>query len=280
MHHLGLFARVGLLALILGTIGSLAGTLLADYRSLRQARADEVRSRVVGYEGITPAMSYAKHPKDWFRREGSVCWLWSGWDPKAGHGWFRVEPDALDPTRLSGFFGKDTIRALDEGIFESAGESRWSLIPDEARVFSLDAFGSDVAYPFTVLEKVGIINAKVGGRPLLVVFSPWAPAESAAPVYEARLPSGELLSMGVTGYFLDGQLVLYDRKDEGLWLPGPDGLKSLTGRHRGLSLPRATTLELVSWSRWKSAHPKGRVLVGAERPRAGASRLNDLARKD
>lgn len=277
-------ARLGLLALVVGFIGSLSVTLLQDIRSLQEARAAEQRSRVVGYEGITPRLSFARHPEDWFRREGEVCRLWSGWTPGVGHGWFLVEPGAFDPKRLAGFLGRDVVRAVDKGIFETEGGPRWSRIPSQAQVYSLESLGIDLAFPHRVLDKVGIVNALVDDRPMLIVFEPWAPRDQAALVYDARPQSGPRPRMGSTGYFLDSHPLLYDRRTESLWVAGSAGLKALSGPRRGECLPFSQRLELCSWSAWKDKHPDGQVLVGADRSGekypVRPAFTEDLARKD
>ncbi|HEU5116715.1 MAG TPA: hypothetical protein VFT74_08590, partial [Isosphaeraceae bacterium] len=62
MRYAYLFVRLGLLTLVIGYIGSLGLTLFQDYQALRGELASEMQSRVVGYVGITPTPSFAKHP--------------------------------------------------------------------------------------------------------------------------------------------------------------------------------------------------------------------------
>ncbi len=284
MRYAYLFVRVGLLTLVIGYIGSLGLTLFQDYQALREDQAREKHSRVVGYVGITPTPCFAAHPDDWFRREGQICWLWSGWNPDTGHGWFRLEPDSINPSQLSGFLGRDAIRAVDEAIFETKGGPHWSRIPEEASVYSLEADPAGTAYPHLVLEKVGIVNATIDDQPLLIVFTPWVSPTQAAQAFDPQLESGPRLRMGSTGYFLENRPLLYDRETESLWVVENRGLQALAGPHRGHLLPLSTHLQHCSWSTWKSDHPEGQVLVGADRSveRARKARIapEDLVRKD
>ncbi|HEU5116144.1 MAG TPA: DUF3179 domain-containing (seleno)protein, partial [Isosphaeraceae bacterium] len=208
----------------------------------------------------------------------------SGWNPRLGHGWFRLESGSINPSQLSGFLGRDAIRAVDEAIFETKDGPHWSRIPEEESVYSLESHPSATAYPHLVLEKVGIVNGTIDDQAVLIVFTPWVSPNQAAQAFDPRLESGHRLRMGSTGYFLDKQPLLYDRDTESLWVAKSRGLQALAGPHRGHLLPRSSHLRHCSWSTWKSDHPEGRVLVGADRSveRARKARIasEELVRKD
>src|SRR3989442_12999975 len=44
-------------------------------------------------------------------------------------------------------------------------------LPPMERVVTISLHGEDVAYPFSVMEKVRVVNDTVGGRPIVVLFT-------------------------------------------------------------------------------------------------------------
>src|SRR5579859_3007479 len=81
---------LAIMTLLLGYIAVQSFTLWREWRLLR-AELDRARhSTVVGYLNINPNPSYAARPDLWFRDEGEFTFLWAGWKPGVGHGWFKV----------------------------------------------------------------------------------------------------------------------------------------------------------------------------------------------
>ncbi len=90
-------------------------------------------------------------------------------------------------------------------LFDGVIDGR--VAPKE-RVATVDIEGDQVAYPYSELRKVGVVNETVGGRELLVL---WAPGVSSA-LDAARISSGQ--DAGTSGVFdreVDGQVLTFRR---------------------------------------------------------------------
>ena len=254
------------LTLALGYIGVQAPRLWSEYRALRGEWDTDVKGRVIGYPGVTPAYSYAASPKDWLHDDGDAAFLWAGWDRKAGrHNWFKIGKGEVTAHRLTFAMGRDTIRAIDLPHIEVRGGEIWERIPPEHSVAVGEFQGVAIAYPIGVLDKVLIINDQVHTKPILVVYTPFVADIHAVEMFSALI-DGKRMTMGHSGYLWDGRPLLYDREDQGLWVPTNDGLKGVAGTSKGKVLLRIAHLEPVPWGDWSAAHPDGRLVAGAIRP--------------
>lgn len=230
-------------------------------RELSRTRA----TAVVGYPGIQPQITFAKYPNDWFHQEGDHFLLWGGWRQSQGHSWFRVGRGEIDLGMISLPRGRDVQRAIDRPLIETGGGTFWARVPDEAMVVGERLGGVDTAYPMVLLDKVAIVNDTVRDRPFLVTYNSFAETdEERVAVYDPVL-DGRRLTMGASGYTRGRDPVLYDRGTESLWLPGPEGLRAFAGHHRGASLRQIARPSPISWYDWRSAHPRTRLIVGADR---------------
>jgi Protein of unknown function (DUF3179) len=247
---------------LLGFIGQSGRALWDEWSFLRQDQASERASAIVGYVSINPRLSFAERPDDWYHDEGDSSLLWSGWRDNQNH-WFRIGQGDVDRRRLSLPIGKDAIQAIDYPLFETKGDERWGRVQDEALVASCEDRGSARAYPLRVLDKVEVINDLFGDRPVLVVCTP---VKNEVSVFEARI-DGDRLTMGHSGYFLGFNPVLYDRDTESLWSERDGSMVALGGRRKGASMKRLAQLPTIAWSDWKSEHPGGKLLIGADRSR-------------
>jgi len=235
------------------------GRLKRDLTRVRQ-------SAVVGYHNINPNPSYAQKPADWFHDEGEYTLLWSGWKHGHGHRWFRVGRGDVDRGRISAPVGRDVIPAIDYPMVETDGGDSWGRIPPEAPVIGQELGGVHSVYPLQVLDKVEVVNDEVEGRPFLVVYNPLIVRERSVMVYEPMV-EGHRVTMGLSGYFLDSQPMLYDRGTESLWVHEGEGLRAIAGTHKGRELRRIGQPSPISWSDWRSRHPRSRLVVGADRTR-------------
>ena len=211
---------------------------------------------------LTPPPSYADLPENWFHHEGEQTLLWSGWKDGQNR-WFRTSQGDLFQDQLSQPLGKDVIQAIDYPLYQTDGGQLWANVPDESLVAGYDVSSLSFAYPLKVLEKVEVINDRIGLRPILVSYSPLHETIS---VYDAT-NEGRRMSFGHSGYFLGKNPVLYDRATESLWVSVDNSLKALTGKLRGKSLPRMSTLKAETWSAYRVRNPQGRLLIGADRSR-------------
>lgn len=257
-------------AALIGAV-ALAGFVAIQGKALRDEwramRRDFARSRlgvVVGYQDINPKPNYAKKPPDWMHdEEGGGALLWAGWQGNQ-HTWFRVGRGDLDKSSLRHAFGSDVIRPIDRPIVEQGGGKRWETIPDEAQVAGLSRGEVHAAYPIHLLAKVEVVNERFADGPLLVHYNSFLPSHEATSVYDATL-EGVRVTMGLSGYFIGRDPLLFDRETRSLWTARDGALACVAGARKGASLRKVENLTPVSWSSWRSGHPSGRVVVGADR---------------
>jgi hypothetical protein len=221
---------------------------------------------VIGYPGIQPKLSAAAPPADWYREQGEETLLWGGWKQDVGHRWFRAGRGDVELGRISSPMGGDVAQAIDYPLTESSGGKIWGRIPDEANVVASRLGEVETAYPLLVLDKVSVVNDEVGGRWFLVAYSPFVRGAGQVAVYDPAV-EGRRVTMGSTGYFHDGLPMLYDRGTESLWVADPEGLKAVSGAHKGRRMRQVARPALVTWSRWRDEHPSGRLVIGADRSR-------------
>ena len=248
---------------LLGFIGRTGNSLWDEWKCLREDQVSERASAIIGYINITPKPSYAARPDDWFHDEGDDSLLWAGWRDGQNQ-WFRIGRGDLERHRLSMPIGRDVFQAIDRPLYERAKGVRWGRVPPEALVAGFGGDGA-IAYPMRVLDKVEVVNDRVGDRPVLVVYTPGAEEVS---MFEAAL-DGRPVAMGHGGYFLGRRPVLYDRETEGLWSERDGAMVALAGRHKGATFKRIARLDIVAWGDWRAGHPGGRLLVGADRSGPG-----------
>ncbi len=78
-------------------------------------------------------------------------------------------------------------------------------------------------------------------------------------VHDRRIGEREL-TLGVSGKLIDGNLVMYDRETDSLWLQGTgEGLEGSLKGERLNELPEEEWA-LVTWGEWRAAHPDTLVL--------------------
>ena len=234
-----------------------------EWKSFDRERASGRESAYVGYQNIQPRFLGIDPPRMWFIEEGDSIRLWSGRPSRRGNEWFRLKKGEIDRSRLSGVLGKEVVPTIDRPLVEIGDGARWRRLSEDTKVVGLQLNGMDCVYPFLLLEKVEAVNDLVWGRPFLVTFSPVAKPEESVEVF-APLIGGKRVTMGMSGYFLDGEPIFFDRATESLWIRDVEGLKAISGELKGAVLKRVARPESVAWDVWRSAHPQSRLIVGAE----------------
>ena len=257
-------ATLASLAVLFCFIATQARSLYQEWRVLRVELTEVRKSVVIGYPGIQQRISYAQRPADWYRVEPQATHLWSGWSQGIGHRWFVTSPGDIPRDLVSLPVGRDVNQAIDRPIVEFQGGSIWGRIPDDAHVAGEELGGVETAYPLLVLERVIVVNDQIRDQPFLVTFNPLEPTESKVAVYDP-LVEGQRVIMGMSGYFHQNTPMLYDRETESLWIRDGEVLKALTGKLKGRKLPQVSRPSSASWKRWRTEHPKGRLVVGADR---------------
>jgi len=133
------------------------------------------------------------------------------------------------------------------GLSGTEGESRAvadDRLPPKVEVLGVRAGGEAVAYPRPAVERVGVLNDRVGGRPVVVTAAEgtlsafWRQADDRTlrfrPTADGAMRAGGSRWSRTTGEALDGP-------------------------HRGTELDRATELPPLFWFSWLDFTPETRV---------------------
>ena len=260
----GILLGVGLL--VLGFILVAGPVLIREMRGLRQDWEITRRGVPLAFVDISPNPTYAEPPGDWALVEGNSLRLWSGWTHGVGHGWFEANAADIPPETLSLPIGRDVTRAIDLPLVEIGEGPHWKRMLDDTPVVPLELGGAATAYPLILLQKVEVVNDTVGARPIALIFTPFLPENQAVHAYDPVVED-VVLTFGTSGHFRreDRHPLLYDRQTKGLWLADAQGLRCLSGRFRGKVLPTLASPSSTDWTSWSASHPRGRLVVGADR---------------
>src|SRR5438067_967817 len=98
------------LVILLLFTGQRAGSLWREWYRLQVELSRVRRTAVIGYANISPRISYAQRPENWFHHEGDFTLLWSGWDAHQGHRWFRIGRGDLEEGAVSPPIGRDVFQ--------------------------------------------------------------------------------------------------------------------------------------------------------------------------
>ena len=163
-------------------------------------------------------------------------------------------PPSINPADIVSLLPPDSILAIDDPVFESAGMADESLEPDE-RVIGVLINGEARAYPIPILSSHEVVNDVVGGEQVAIT---WCPLCYTALVFSRHIrEQNQILTFGVSGKLLYNTLVMFDRQTNSLWsqLYGV----AVDGPLDGTSLTIFPSLH-IEWKLWKSQHPETLVL--------------------
>ncbi|WP_460704499.1 DUF3179 domain-containing protein [Myceligenerans halotolerans] len=170
---------------------------------------------------------------------------------------YPQNPDLPEPLidldhLASGGIPPDGIPAIDDPVFQPAGEVDW--LDDDEPVLSLTVADETRAYPLQVMTWHEIVNDEVGGVPVAVTYCPLC---NSGVAFE-RTVDGEVLDFGTSGKLYIDNLVMYDRQTESLWpqLTGQASVGHLTGAQL-VAIPMGA----VGWGQFRSDHPDALVLT-------------------
>ena len=255
----------GSIVVLVGFVGVQSPKLWKEYVGLKQQWSGEVASRVVRYKNITADPSYAAAPANWFHESDDGVKLWAGWDRKLkAHKWFRVGKGDLDPNKLSQSIGRDAAKAIDCPILQKSDGDYWNWIPPEHLMFVCGVDNFPVAFPMAIMNKVVVVNAATSSRPVVVVFKPLDPEETAVEVYNPVF-QGKRFLLRQTGYLFASRPLLYDQDEENLWAVDEKGVHAISGPSKGMILPRLGFTKPVPWGDVRTKFAGVTLLVGAER---------------
>jgi hypothetical protein len=234
-----------------------------EYKVLRtEIRASE-DSAPVGYVGLNYRRSYNDRPVVFQTEKDGRKLLFAAKleDGTVDHYDVTEADAALDLKCLDGGFGRDSIPGIDYPVVETPGGPKGHTLRDRQPVFGVALGGEVRAYPKDLLEKIEVVNDRLGETPVAVVYDR---GRGTALVYDRRLGGGAV-TFGTTGYSCKNRPLLYDRKTKGLWLPRGDDLACLNGPHKGESLKPIARPEAPTWADWLRQNRKTTVVVGNDR---------------
>lgn len=133
------------------------------------------------------------------------------------------------------------------------------LVPSD-RVIGVETGGAARAYPLRIVSWHEVVNDTLGGRPIVVTYSPLC---DSTVVFDRRV-GDETLEFGVSGLVYNSNLLMYDRRPAGagesvwsqLQFRAVAGPAAVAGRK--LTIVPAV---VVHWSDWQAAHPQTTILA-------------------
>ena len=192
---------------------------------------------------------------------------------------FDITDFRLNPKHLESAVGREKIPAVTEPRFMSA-QAADSYLKKDSRVLVAKVGGEVKVYPIKIMERHGVVNDVIGGRPVLAAY---CLLSDLGAVYDRT--AGDLTyTFGVSGYtYYDWKtwrgysaFVLWDRETESLWWP-PLG-KAVSGPSVDvpLKLLDRDLWAQTSWGEIRDAYPDAQVLHRYQ----GAETDADWPRKD
>ncbi|MDY6769235.1 MAG: DUF3179 domain-containing protein [Candidatus Nanohaloarchaea archaeon] len=159
------------------------------------------------------------------------------------------------PVRPDGFqticLGSGCVPSIDDPSYTSVFNAGWLDRGDD--VISVSVGGEHYAFPLRVLRLHGVVNTRLGGKPVAVTYSP----HSGTPVVVSRRVGGDVLQFEHSGKLYNGNMVMRDRETGTMWSQFlSEGLK---GELAGTQLQTLDS-QVVRWGIWRDNHPTGRVL--------------------
>jgi hypothetical protein len=236
-------------------------SLWSEYQNLRRETRATADSVPVGYVGVHYRRSYNDRPVIFHVEKDGRKLLFAAKGEGPEPEYYDVTEAAVDLRRIDGGFGRDSIPGIDYPIIDQAGASTGRTLRASQPVYGVDLRCGPRAYPKDLIEKIEVVNDADGSMPIAVVFDR---SRQRALVFE-RSRGGAPFTFGTTGYSLERQPVLYDRKTRSLWLPRDDRIVCVSGELKGTELPSLQTPGLTTWGEWKAAHPQTSVLMGSDR---------------
>ena len=151
---------------------------------------------------------------------------------------------------ISGGPGKDGIPAIDEPVFVPVSDFQRS---DGIRAMVIEGGSEIKVYPYNILVWHEIVNDKIGGTPVSVTFCPLC---GSAVVFIRSYTSGEI-TLGVSGWLIESNMVMYDRESETLWQQSTG--RALAGAHLGGEL-ELYPMQVLTMGEVKKNYPNALVL--------------------
>ncbi|MFN2590251.1 MAG: DUF3179 domain-containing protein, partial [Actinomycetota bacterium] len=168
----------------------------------------------------------------------------------------------IDPAAIvAGGPPPDGIPPIDRPRF--VAPSAVDFLDPREPVLALEVGGDTRAYPLQIMIWHEIVNDVVGAMPVVVTYCPLCNTGIA---FERPRLGGRLLDFGTSGKLYRSNLLMYDRQTKSLWAQATG--HAVVGDLTGTQL-RFLPVQLVAWSDWRAANPRGKVLsrrTGYDRP--------------
>lgn len=154
---------------------------------------------------------------------------------------------------------KDAIPSIDKP--ERIPLSQAKFPGDDGRIAVVKIGETTVGYPLGILMFHEIVNDKVGGLAIAVTYCPLC--DSVAVV--ERSFDNQVYEFGVSGFLLNSNVVMYERKTKSLWSQAY--MQAITGKHSGKSL-KHLPVKMVTMKQFRKENPKAYILKrpNAKRP--------------
>lgn len=156
---------------------------------------------------------------------------------------------------------RDAIPALTDPNRQGTSDAEW--LPSDARVIVVHVNDEVLGVPLAVLDWHEVVNATVGGEPIAATYCPLC---DSATVFSRRVelpaegeaePESVVLEFGVSGALYNSNVLMYDRRDKGLW--SQLGMRAVSGPLVGTALDMLP-VQIVSFDRFKAAYPKAQIV--------------------
>ena len=156
---------------------------------------------------------------------------------------------------------RDTIPALTDPKRQSSSDAEW--LPGDARIIVVRVNDEVLGVPLAVLDWHEVVNTTVGGEPVAATYCPLC---DSATVFSRRVelpaegdaePDSVVLEFGVSGALYNSNVLMYDRRDKGLW--SQLGMRAVSGPLAGTALDMLP-VEIISFAKFKTAHPKAQIV--------------------
>jgi len=148
-------------------------------------------------------------------------------------------------------------------VFAPAAAVPQETMSEKERVVGIVVNGEARAYPVKFLNFHELVNDSVGGRPVVVAWTPSAHAASAMLRVAPGKPD-KSLTFGVSGLMYQATTVLFDFDSESLWWSVKR--QCLAGPMLDARPPEPVQTVITSLKTWKALHPETTVMIGTEPP--------------
>jgi len=156
---------------------------------------------------------------------------------------------------------RDAIPALTDPERQDPSDAEW--LPDDARIIVVRVNDEVLGVPLAVLDWHEIVNTTVGGEPIAATYCPLCDSATVfnrrvgRPADDAAGGGSVVLEFGVSGALYNSNVLMYDRKDKGLW--SQLGMEAVSGPLAGTTLDMLP-VEIVSLESFKAAHPDAQIV--------------------